>query len=122
MVTHREEIIMSEQIMTQSELSDYFQETMSPYQLIRDTNKVLADLGVEKPLPNAMGYTYCKKGYIATVPGTNSKLVTREAAVAWLTEKYLPKRFGIKVETVTVVDPELEAELVHEPEVTVASI
>ena len=88
------------QSLTHEDLAAYFQDAMNPYQCIRDVNKLLADLGVEKPLPNAMGYTYFKQGYITTVPGSNGKLATREAVVGWLVEKYLPKRFGIKVEEV----------------------
>ena len=72
------------------EITEYFEETMSPYKLIRSVNQVLADLGIEKELPGPMGYTYCKKGYITTVPGSNNKLVTREAAIEWA-EKYLAK-------------------------------
>lgn len=69
-------------------IAEYFTaETYSPYGVIKHVNKVLKDLGIDKVLPGPMGYTYCKKGYIATID-TEKKVVTREAAIEW-TEKYV---------------------------------
>lgn len=99
---------------TTLDLDIFFTETMSPYGLITSVNKVLKELGIDKVLPGPMGYTYCKKGYIATVPGSNNKVVEKEAAIEWA-EKYLTKLVtkltSVKVEEVeeSEIEEDIEA-------------
>jgi hypothetical protein len=84
------------------EIAEYFEkETYSPYGLIKVVNKVLEDLGIDKVLPGPMGYTYCKKGYIATIDDAK-KVVAAEDAIEW-TEKYITK---LTTKAVKVVETE----------------
>lgn len=63
--------------------------TYSPYGVIKVANEVLAALEIDKVLPGPMGYTYCKKGYIATIDEAK-KVVARADAIEWI-EKYVTK-------------------------------
>jgi hypothetical protein len=83
---------MSELTITEeATLESFFEEEIySPYGLIQVVNRVLKAAEVDKVLPGPMGYTYCKKGYIKTIEGSNNKKVTRAHAIEW-TEKYLTK-------------------------------
>ena len=94
---------------TEVVVGDFFTaETYSPYGVIKAVNAVLKALEIEKVLPGPMGYTYCKKGYIATVPGSNAKLVTRAAAIEW-TEKYLGKLAAKQTMQAEIVEEVTEA-------------
>lgn len=88
-------------------VADFFTaEIYSPYGVITTVNKVLKALGVDKELPGPMGYTYCKKGYITTVPGTDKKKVTKAHAIEWA-EKYIGKLAAKMImETERVESPE----------------
>jgi hypothetical protein len=86
---------MSEQTITtiteELSIEDFFTEgTYSPYGVIQVVNKILKAAEVDKVLPGPMGYTYCKKGYIKTIEGSDQKKVTRSAAIEWA-EKYITK-------------------------------
>ena len=76
---------------TEKAIVDYFTaETYSPYGMMKVVNEILRDAGVSKVLPGPMFYTYCKKGYITTVEGSNAKTVKASDAALW-TEEYLIK-------------------------------
>jgi hypothetical protein len=72
-------------------IEDYFSETVTGYGLIKGTNKILADLGVDKTLPTPMGYTYLKKGYVTGEKDV--KACSRDEAASWAS-KYVAKLLG----------------------------
>lgn len=63
-------------------------ETVSPYQLAKITNTVLAAAGLNKELPPQMFYTYAKKGMFGNEKGT--KVITKAQGIAWII-KYVGK-------------------------------
>jgi hypothetical protein len=84
-----------------NELATYFEDTQSAYGFIKGVNKILSDLGSEKELPTPMGYTYAKKGYVATVDDER-KIISRAGALEW-TVKYLKKN-GYEITEITESD------------------
>ena len=71
-------------------LQELFTNNMTPYQMCRIVNRILADVGIEKVLPAPMFYTYVKKGYI---PSNKNGRVNAAPAAVW-TEAYILKALG----------------------------
>lgn len=97
---------------TESEISvaDYIKgDTVSGYGLIKATNEVLKEMGIEKVLPGPMGYTYIKKGYVDGVKGADRKSCSKESAVEWI-EKYVSKLVAKSVQVETVTEEVTESE------------
>lgn len=97
---------------TEVSIESFFADEMSPYGMRNSVNKILAALGVEKVLPGPMFYTYTKKGYIKTVPGSDFKKVSKADAIEW-TIKYVEKLItkAAQVQPEEVVENEMQEAL-----------
>jgi len=80
------------------EIEAYFPNaSYTGYGLIKQTNLVLADLGIDKVLPGPMGYTYLKKGYVTGSKDVKSCSGTEAASWA---SKYVAKLVAKVTESV----------------------